>query len=65
MQGRDGWIDIAGADDIEVMIKDDGRVLWINGPKNKVRIRGIRGQVLINDMRSRARRTTLQAKRRP
>jgi hypothetical protein len=55
LRGRDGWIDITGADDLEIMINDDGRVLWINGPKNKVRICGIRGRVAINDMRSRRR----------
>jgi hypothetical protein len=27
LRGRDGWIDITGADDLEIMIKDDGRVL--------------------------------------
>ena len=53
-QGRDRWIDITGAEDIEIMIKDDGRMGWVNGPKNRDRICGIRGQVLINDMRSRA-----------
>lgn len=51
LRGRDGWIDITGADDVEIMIKDDGRVLWVNAPGLRVRICGIRGQVLITDNR--------------
>ena len=51
LHGRDGTFDIASIDDVEIVIKADGRVIWINAPDRRVRICGIRGQVFVTDKR--------------
>ena len=51
LHGRDGTFDIAGIDDVEIVIKADGRVIWINAPDCRMRICGIRGQVFVTDKR--------------
>lgn len=52
--GATGSIDITGADDVQVVIRNDGRVLWINAPDCRVRICCIRGAIEIVDCRTRA-----------
>ena len=32
LHGRSGTFDITGIDDVEIVIKADGRALWINAP---------------------------------
>ena len=51
LHGRSGTFDITGIDDVEIVIKADGRVIWINAPDCRVRICGIRGQVFVTDKR--------------
>jgi hypothetical protein len=50
-RGANGSIDITGVDDVEIVIKTDGREIWINAPDLRVRICGIRGEVFVTDMR--------------
>ena len=51
LHGRDGTFDITGIDDVEIVVKADGRTIWINAPDCRVRICGIRGQVFVTDKR--------------
>ena len=53
LKGRDGAIEITGADDVEIEINRDGRVIWTNAPDCRVRICGIRGKIKITDKRPR------------
>ena len=53
IKGRDGMIDITGADDVEIEITSDGRVIFINAPDCRMRICGIRGKIKITDKRPR------------
>ncbi len=46
-RGERGWVDITGIDDVEILIRHDGKVVWINGPTCRVRICGIRGEIII------------------
>lgn len=46
-----GMLDITGADDVQVTIRADGKVLWVNSPGVRLRICRIRGQVLVVDNR--------------
>jgi hypothetical protein len=51
LRGQHGWLDITGIDSVEVLIRHDGKVLWINGPDLRLRICSIRGPVTIKDER--------------
>ena len=51
LHGHIGTFDITGIDDVEIVIKADGRVIWINAPDCRVRISAIRGQVFVTDKR--------------
>jgi hypothetical protein len=52
LHGRDGTFDITGIDDVEIVIKADGREILINAPDRRMRICGIRGQVFVTDKRA-------------
>jgi hypothetical protein len=46
-------LDITGADDVEIVIKEDGKVVWVNSPLCVLRICQIRGRITVRDGRSR------------
>jgi len=50
--GENGTLDITGIDDVEIRIRSDGKVIWVNGPDCKVRICSIRGVVNVVDERN-------------
>jgi hypothetical protein len=51
-QGAKGTLDITGADDITIEIRNDGKVLWINMPSCVFRVCCIRGGIEIVDRRT-------------
>lgn len=51
IRGKDCSVDVTGAEDIEVLISADGKRVWVNSPECKLRVCGIRGQIVVNDMR--------------
>ena len=50
-QGALGWLDITGIDDVQIDIRHDGKVIWINGPTCRLRICSIRGKIIVKDNR--------------
>lgn len=44
-------LDLTGADDVEILISQDGTKIWVNTPVARLRICKIRGTVVVNDMR--------------
>ena len=51
LQGGLESIDVTGADDVEIQIRRDGEVLWVNAPLCRLRICRIRGTITITDER--------------
>jgi hypothetical protein len=52
LRGRKGFLDITGADlDIEIEVRGDGKVLWVNMGPCVFRVCRIRGKVEITDRR--------------
>ncbi len=51
-------LDITGADDVEISIRDDGKVIWVNTALGcKLRICSIRGRVNISDARKKGKKS--------
>jgi hypothetical protein len=48
---QDECLDISGAADIEIKIRSDGKVIWINTPFCVLRICEIKGNILVEDER--------------
>jgi hypothetical protein len=52
--GESGQLDITGADDVEIKIREDGKVVWVDIDRCVLRICQIRGKVFIVDDRPKA-----------
>lgn len=48
-------IDLENASEVEIVIRGDGKVLWLNAPGCIVRICRIKGKIKVVDNRKRAR----------
>lgn len=56
IEGRRGWLNITGVDNIKVEIAPDGSTLWLHAPDCKLKISGIRGHIRLLDKRPRIKR---------